>query len=70
MPDYKRLFVPSLLVALALFFLLSAAQAEIRVCSKGCDYTSIQEALNAASPDDTVVVESGIYRERLIMASR
>jgi predicted secreted protein len=67
MADYKRLFVPSVLVALALFFLLSAAQAEVRVCSNGCGYASVQEALNAAAPNDTVVVESGIYRERLIV---
>ena len=31
------------------------------------DYASVQEALNAAAPNDTVVVESGIYRERLIV---
>ena len=67
MADYKRLFVPSLLVALVLFFLLSAAQAEVRVCSEGCDYARVQEALNDAAPNDTVVVESGIYRERLIV---
>jgi predicted secreted protein/nitrous oxidase accessory protein NosD len=67
MADYKRLFVPSVLVALALFFLLSAAQAEVRVCSEGCGYVSVQEALNAAAPNDTVVVESGTYRERMIV---
>ena len=67
MADYKRLFVPSVLVALALSFLLSAAQADVRVCAEGCDYASIQEALNAAAPNDTVVLESGIYRERLIV---
>jgi len=68
MPDYKRLFLPALLlalVALPLFFLPSLAQT--RVCSQGCDYTTVQSALNAASPQDSIRVESGIYNESLLI---
>ena len=56
-----------LLPVLALLLLLPPSVAETRVCSEGCDYTSIQAALDAASPDDKIVVESGIYRESLII---
>lgn len=67
MPDYKRLFIPALLGLLALLLLLPPSVAETRVCTHGCDYTSIQAALDAASPDDRIVVEGGIYRESLII---
>src|SRR5512137_2274246 len=63
MPDYKRLFIP----LLAILLLLSPSVAKTRVCSQGCDYTNIQAALEAASPDGQIVVESGIYRESLII---
>ena len=68
MADYKRLFIAAVLATLALsLFLLPEAFAEVRVCPQGCGYSSIQEALNAASPNETVVVESGTYRENFIM---
>ncbi|MEI8003630.1 MAG: protease inhibitor I42 family protein [Methanothrix sp.] len=63
MPDYKRLFIPFL----ALLLLLALSAAQTRVCSEGCDYSSIQAALDNASPDDNIVVESGMYRESLII---
>jgi predicted secreted protein len=68
MADYKSLIVPSVFIALVFLVLLSAAHEEVRVCSEGCDYASIQKALNAATPNDTVIVESGIYRERPIVS--
>jgi predicted secreted protein len=70
MPDYRRLFVSAtvaLLGLLALLLLQLPSLAETRVCSQGCDYTAIQSALDAASPDDKIVVESGIYRESLLI---
>jgi predicted secreted protein len=66
MPDYKRLFIP----VLALLLLLPPSLAETRVCSEGCDYSAVQAALDAASPDDKIVVESGVYRESLIIGKR
>ena len=63
MPDYKRLVIP----VLALLLLLTPSLAETRVCSQGCDYTAIQSALDAASPGDRIVVESGIYNESLLI---
>jgi predicted secreted protein len=70
MPDYKRLFVPALLALLGILLFFSplpSAGAEIRVCSDGCTYSSIQEAQNAAYAGDSVVVKSGIYRESLMV---
>ncbi len=70
MTDYKRLFIPALAILLglmALLLLLSPSLAETRVCSQGCDHTTIQPALNAASPKDLIVVESGIYNESLLI---
>lgn len=62
MADYKR-FCIAILAILTLLTLLPETQAEIRVCSKDCSYSSIQEALNASLPNETVTVESGTYRE-------
>lgn len=73
MPDYKRLFVPAaaplqgLLSLLALLLLLPTSLAGTQVCPEGCDCSAIQEALNAAAPGDSIVVQSGIYRESLIV---
>jgi predicted secreted protein len=68
MADYKRLFIAAALASLALsLFLLPGANAEVRVCPQGCGNSSIQEALNAASPNETVVVESGTFRENFIL---
>ena len=33
------------------------------VCKKGCDFKSIQAAVNKAKPGDTVKVRNGVYRE-------
>ena len=70
MPDYKRLFIPALIALfglMALSLLLSPSLAEMSVCSQGCDYTTVQLALNAASPQDSIWVESGIYNESLLI---
>ena len=39
----------------------------LTVCSSGCNYTSIQAAINAACPGDTIEVRSGIYYEHVIV---
>ncbi len=70
MPDYKRLFVPAILVlltAIALLAILPQSNAETRVCQQGCGYTGIQEAVGKASPGDTIFVERGIYSDALII---
>jgi len=44
------------------------AGGPITVCPEGCDYTSIQGAIDAAQPGDTITVGPGIYRESLTIA--
>ncbi|HPS92808.1 MAG TPA: protease inhibitor I42 family protein [Methanothrix sp.] len=76
MPDYKRLFISSMLILFALiipFMLLPASFAETRVCSQGCDYSTVQSALNASSSSsssstqESIIVESGRYNESLVI---
>lgn len=47
--------------------LASAAPKTITVCSTDCDYSSIQKAICAASPGDTIEVQFGFYEENLII---
>ena len=70
MADYKRLFIFVLLalcIAALLAILPPSSAAETRVCPQGCSYASIQTALCEASPGDTITVETGTYRESLII---
>jgi predicted secreted protein len=64
MADYKRLFAG---ILLAFMVLLAAAAGEIHVCPDGCEYSSIQTAIDSAKPGDEIAVESGIYAENLIV---
>jgi parallel beta-helix repeat protein len=44
------------------------AEDTYTVCSSGCDYTSIQAAINAAHTGDTIEVHSGTYYENVNVA--
>ncbi len=37
------------------------------VCAQGCDFTSIQQAIEAAHPGDIIKIEAGIYHENLVI---
>jgi tetratricopeptide (TPR) repeat protein len=44
-----------------------AKAATLTVCPSGCNYTSIQAAVYAAHPNDTIEVHSGTYNESVIL---
>jgi tetratricopeptide (TPR) repeat protein len=52
----------------AILLIIGFAQAtSITVCPEGCDYKSIQSAVYAAKPGDTVEVRSGTYNESVVL---
>ena len=45
----------------------TAAAAQTTVCAHGCAFTSIQGAITAASPGDTITIGPGRYVENLVV---
>src|SRR3954469_539890 len=54
---------------LALLPATAGAAATITVCASGGDYTTIQAAVSAAAPGDTVSVSAGSYNEDVTIAT-
>jgi hypothetical protein len=55
------------LSVLAILLIAEFASAHETVCPSGCDSTSIQAAVYAAHPNDTIDVYSGTYNESVIL---
>jgi parallel beta-helix repeat protein len=60
----------SLIFIFTLFFLAVNLASSSTVCPIGCDYTSIQAAVNNTSEGDIVIVGDGIYIENLLIDKR
>jgi nitrous oxidase accessory protein NosD len=57
-----------LMTALLVLLMAGSAMCETHtVCASGCDYTTIQAAINAASKDDTIIVDDGTYNENVVV---
>jgi len=52
---------------LAIFLIAGFALGHETVCPNGCDSTSIQAAIYAAHPNDTIDVHSGVYNESVVL---
>jgi hypothetical protein len=64
----RRSIMRSLIFLLIIFFPISTfAETIVTVCSSGCDYTSIQNAIDATTAPATIKVGQGTYAEQVIM---
>ncbi len=57
----------SALILTAAISLAAAQAATITVGPEGCDYASIQKAVEEANPDDTISVQSGTFKENVVV---
>src|SRR6476661_376078 len=69
MPSPRIALLAGLLAALVLVTSASAA-ATLDVCPSGCTYSSIQAAVTAANPGDTVQVAPGTYNETQVVVDK
>jgi eukaryotic-like serine/threonine-protein kinase len=64
----QRLVCYIVIITLISIISIPAADAsEYTVAPTGAEYTSIQEAINRAFPGDTILVNSGTYRENILL---
>jgi hypothetical protein len=56
-----------LYILIAILLIVGCSDATtLKVCSSGCDYSSIQTAIKYADPGDTINVSAGSYKENIM----
>lgn len=56
-----------ILIVFVLLYSIAVYGKDINVCDKGCDTASIQYALDVSMPGDKIIVQKGVYKEKLIV---
>ncbi|MFW5935785.1 MAG: hypothetical protein ACOCSC_00705, partial [Candidatus Hadarchaeota archaeon] len=63
--------IRTVLTIVILCSLLASAQGDqITVCDSDCNFTHIQPAISASKNGDTILIESGTYKENLFIDKR
>ncbi|OPX69125.1 MAG: PKD domain protein [Methanoregulaceae archaeon PtaB.Bin056] len=65
--DWKVRFVILVGLVMCLIICNPASAATYTVCPSGCNFTRIQDAINAASDGDTILVMAGEYHEHVVV---
>lgn len=64
----KKILISGVVVMASVFGVNAAHAESITVGNcEGCDYTTIQEAVDAAVDNDTITIEDGTYEENIIV---
>jgi predicted secreted protein len=62
----EKMLVVAMIFAVSVI-LMGLSHADVTVCPDGCSYNSIQAAIDAAKPGDSVTVHGPAYRGNLVM---
>lgn len=58
----------SCITMVCVIIIASLPAKAVTVCGEGCDFSSVQEAINAANAGETIEVHSGIYFEHVYVS--
>ena len=66
-PIYRLVCYLVILANICIIIIPGATAAEFSVAPQGAEFTSIQAAINHASPGDTILVRTGTYQENIVI---